>query len=321
MLPESLPNCSALYDEWSLEPGGTFVSPPPSSQQPEQVLVFAENMKDGSITAAVTPLKGGKSMAGKDKKEVSLVFRLSGPDRFYLAGIGTWDSRFFIGRMEGTDIRMLGSVGRSDSIQYDRPYKVTVRMRGSQITLYENGVLQLSVVDETYLSGQWGLRTRNTEARIQDIQVTKSRPRCFVVMPFASELAFVYDVIERVVVERGFECVRADKKHAAVPVVEDIKADIAQAELVIVDFTGRNPNVYYEAGLADAWKKKWIIIAQSTEDLTFDVRHIRTILYSNRMGADERLRVDLANAITETFGEEARSTWSEDSHSSRGPRS
>jgi hypothetical protein len=36
------------------------------------------------------------------------------------------------------------------------------------------------------------------------------------------------------------------------PVVEDLKALIAQADLVIVDFTGKNPNVYYEAGLADA---------------------------------------------------------------------
>ena len=250
-------------------------------------------------------------MGGKDKKEISLVFRLGSPDRFYLAGIGTWDTRFFIGRMEGTDIRMLGSVGRSDSIAYNKTYKITVRMRGSQITLYENGVLQLSVVDESYLSGQWGIRTRNTEARVHDIQTKKSRPRCFVVMPFASELDFVYRVIERVVVEKGFQCVRADKKHTAVPVVEDIKADIAQAELVIVDFTGRNPNVYYEAGLADAWKKKWIIIAQSTEDLTFDVRHIRTILYSNRMGADEKLRTDLANAITETFGEEIVATSAE----------
>ena len=299
----TLPNVSARYDEWTFDPNGTFISPAPSIQQPEQVLVFAESIKDGSISVAVTPLKGGKSSAGKDKKEFNVVFRLI-KDRFYLAGIGSWNTRFFIGRMDSDGIRMLGSSGQSDSIQYGKTYQLTVRMRGSQLSLYENGVLQLSVVDESYISGQWGFRTRDTEARIQAINVTKSRPRCFVVMPFASELNFVYDVIERVVDDKGFECVRGDKKYAAVPVIEDIKADIAQAELVIVDFTGRNPNVYYEAGLADALKKKWIIIAQSIEDLTFDVRHIRTILYSNRMGADERLRVDLANAINESFGED-----------------
>ncbi|MGH9720149.1 MAG: hypothetical protein ACRD8O_08050 [Bryobacteraceae bacterium] len=53
---------------------------------------------------------------------------------------------------------------------------------------------------------------------------------------------------------------------------------------------------------SDAWKKKWIILAQSEEDLSFDVRHIRTILYSNRMGAGQKLRADLTNAIRETMG-------------------
>src|SRR5688572_20124800 len=33
---------------------------------------------------------------------------------------------------------------------------------------------------------------------------------------------------------------------------------LAGADIVVVDFTNRNPNVYFEAGLADAWKKKWI---------------------------------------------------------------
>ena len=66
---------------------------------------------------------------------------------------------------------------------------------------------------------------------------------------------------------------------------------------MIVDFTDKNPNVYYEAGLADAWKKDWIVLAQSTEDLTFDVRHIRCIQYSNTMGADVKLQAALENAL------------------------
>jgi hypothetical protein len=56
--------------------------------------------------------------------------------------------------------------------------------------------------------------------------------------------------------------------------------------------------VYYEAGLADAWKKDWIVLAQSTEDLTFDVRHIRCIQYSNTMGADVKLQAALENALS-----------------------
>ena len=65
----------------------------------------------------------------------------------------------------------------------------------------------------------------------------------------------------------------------------------------MVDFTKRNPNVYFEAGLADAWKKRWIVQAQSTDDLAFDVRQIRTMIYSNTMGADSRLRMSLEHAL------------------------
>jgi hypothetical protein len=79
--------------------------------------------------------------------------------------------------------------------------------------------------------------------------------------------------------------------------MEDVKQQIAGADLVIVDFTGMNPNVYYEAGLADAWKKDWIVLAQTANDLTFDVRHIRAITYSNKMGADIVLEEDLRRAI------------------------
>ena len=86
------------------------------------------------------------------------------------------------------------------------------------------------------------------------------------------------------------------------PVVEDLKTQIAEADLIIVDFTDKNPNVYYEAGIADALRKKWIVLAQSPDDLTFDVRHLRTILYSNKMGADIILRQNLKQAIYETLG-------------------
>ena len=48
---------------------------------------------------------------------------------------------------------------------------------------------------------------------------------------------------------------------------------------------------------ADAWRKDWIVLAQASEDMTFDVRHIRSIRYTNTMGADVRLREELGKAL------------------------
>jgi hypothetical protein len=133
------------------------------------------------------------------------------------------------------------------------------------------------------------------------VKLGVTKPLCFVVMPFSSELGFVYKTIQATVEGLGLECVRGDERHVSRPVIDDIRADIARADLVIVDFSGKNSNVYYEAGLADAWKKKWIVLAQVPDDLTFDVKHIRTIFYSDRMGADVKFRVDLERAVRETL--------------------
>jgi hypothetical protein len=155
----------------------------------------------------------------------------------------------------------------------------------------------LTDVDETYQLGQVGFRTWNTSALFENVQAIKERPKAFLIMPFKSEFDFVHKVIEDSTTNFGIDCVRADQRAISRPVMEDVKVQIAEADLILVDFTNQNPNVYYEAGMADAMRKDWIILAQSTDDLAFDVRHIRCIQYSNVMGADKKLRTNLENAL------------------------
>lgn len=231
--------------------------------------------------------------------EATLVVRYGNQDGgLYYAGTGAFGSRFFIGKVNpGPYFQPREWVGRASSLALNRTYHLTVEFSGSQITLYENGVQQLMMLDESYQLGQCALRTFATSARYSNIRIDKAVPRAFVIMPFASELDFVHDVLKRTVESYNINCVRADEMAVARPVMEDVKSQIAAADLVLVDFTGMNPNVYYEAGLADAWKKDWIVLAQSTDDLTFDVRHIRSITYSNTMGADVKLEKDLRRAL------------------------
>jgi hypothetical protein len=48
---------------------------------------------------------------------------------------------------------------------------------------------------------------------------------------------------------------------------------------VICDCSGKNPNVFYEAGIAHAVGKEAILIAQSEDGVPFDLRHLRYIRY------------------------------------------
>jgi hypothetical protein len=55
-----------------------------------------------------------------------------------------------------------------------------------------------------------------------------------------------------------------------------------------VDFSGKNPNVFYEVGIANTLGKHVIPITQHMEDIPFDLRHHRVILYlNNKEGLDE----------------------------------
>ena len=287
---------SMLQDDWEVDETG-FTSPlKPRSL--EQTLLFADRVKNGSVTADITPLAGHKTRNDELSLEATLVFRYSAPDNYFYAGTAAFDSKFFIGKViQGPIYQHRQVVGRRHSVAVGQTYRLRVEFNGSRVVLYDNEVQQLTVLDELYQIGQIGLRTFRTKARFENVKIRKQKPRAFVVMPFAQELDFVHRVIQDTVESFDIDCVRADQIYISRPVVEDLKEQIAAADIVIVDFTGKNPNVYYEAGLADAWKKDWIVLAQSADDLTFDVRHIRTIRYANVMGADVKLRNDLTEAL------------------------
>lgn len=293
------PNYSVLNDDWEVDAAtATYTSPPANAQHPEQLLMFAPRLRNGSIAAEVTPLKAIKSARETLSYEAALVFRYAGPEAYYYAGTSAFDTKFFVGKVMGGPFYQLRQyMGRRSSVIPNKTYRLRVEFNGSQITLFENDVQQFTLIDDAYAIGQVGLRTWRTQARFAQVEIGAAVPTCFVIMPFASELDFVWRVIAEVVEAHGIECQRADEVYLSNPVMDDVKQRIAAADLVVVDFTGRNPNVYYEAGLADAWRKDWIVLAQSADDLAFDVRHIRAIRYANTMGADRKLRDELAQAL------------------------
>jgi hypothetical protein len=61
--------------------------------------------------------------------------------------------------------------------------------------------------------------------------------------------------------------------------MSEIWSAICKARLVIADCTGRNPNVFYEIGVAHTMGIPVILLTQRMEDVPFDLRHIRFIKY------------------------------------------
>ena len=103
----------------------------------------------------------------------------------------------------------------------------------------------------------------------------------FVLMPFASELQPVYtDHIKNVAKRLNISAGRADDFFTTHAIIEDIWSAIFSCKVVISDCSGRNPNVFYETGIAHTLGRPVILIAQRLDDIPFDLRHLRVIEYS-----------------------------------------
>jgi hypothetical protein len=100
-----------------------------------------------------------------------------------------------------------------------------------------------------------------------------------VMMPFKAEFSSVYDGIRRACNAAGYRCLRVDDIWEESTVIQDIFNLIFRAHLVVVDFTGKNPNVMYETGIAHTLGKHVVPISQSLDDVPFDMAHHRILKY------------------------------------------
>lgn len=100
-----------------------------------------------------------------------------------------------------------------------------------------------------------------------------------IMMPFSAEFKPVYNTLKKSITSAGFSCIRADNIWEHHTIIQDIVNIIARAKVVICDCSGKNPNVFYEAGIAHAIGKEVILITQSEHDIPFDLRHLRYIRY------------------------------------------
>lgn len=102
-----------------------------------------------------------------------------------------------------------------------------------------------------------------------------------VMMPFDQKFTGVYDSLLAAAKTLNKDCRRADNIWNHDAIIEDVVALIYTSRIVICDLTGKNANVFYEAGIAHSLGKDVILITQSEEDVPFDLKHLRFIKYLN----------------------------------------
>ncbi|MFP5287338.1 MAG: hypothetical protein ACLGI9_16495, partial [Thermoanaerobaculia bacterium] len=127
------------------------------------------------------------------------------------------------------------------------------------------------------------------------------RATCFLVMPFSFEWSNeAQSLLRRCCELEGVSAIRGDDLFTPTDILDDIWQGIAGADLVIADITGRNPNVFYELGMAHAIAKPVVILSQFDADLPVDLATRRVIRYERSelvKGQDSALMERLGKTI------------------------
>lgn len=121
------------------------------------------------------------------------------------------------------------------------------------------------------------------------------KPFAFVLMPFSRDFDDVYKLgIQATCDEEGVIAERVDEQSFSETILERIYRQIQVCDFIIADMSGRNPNVFYEVGYAHAQGKLCTLLTTNTNDIPFDLKHHRHIVYD---GSIHKLKTSLKNEI------------------------
>jgi nucleoside 2-deoxyribosyltransferase len=122
--------------------------------------------------------------------------------------------------------------------------------------------------------------------------MTKTRANvfAFVIMPFDQRFLDVYKFgIQFACNELKIQCERVDEQKFSDRILDRIYMQIHMADVVIAELSEMNPNVYYELGYAHALNKNVIMLTNKAEDIPFDLKHHRHIVYDSITNLKDRL--------------------------------
>jgi hypothetical protein len=135
-------------------------------------------------------------------------------------------------------------------------------------------------------SGTPAAGSRNASAHVKSESRSKAASKdtkkdtCFVISPFGGwHDEYHREIFCAAIKAAGLDPVRSDDLFRSSNIVHDIWHLVASSRVLLADLTGKNPNVFYELGLAHAARKPVLLLTQSMDDVPFDLRALRVITY------------------------------------------
>jgi len=136
---------------------------------------------------------------------------------------------------------------------------------------------------------------KNFRINPSEFQVRKDS--VFVLTPFHKVEDDTYISIQKVCNDLNLSCKRGDEEFIKGDIFSYILKNILNSRIVVANINGRNPNVFYELGLAQAIGKPTLIISKNLDDIPFDVKSQNVIIYNDFADLQQRLSKTLKNVL------------------------
>lgn len=123
----------------------------------------------------------------------------------------------------------------------------------------------------------------------------------FVIMPFSRTRSednwteVFSEVFQPALTECGYTCTRAEVSTGSL--ITSIVERLIEADIVIVDATDRNANVFYELGVRHALRRGTIIVSKGTEHVPSDLRGYWFLSYGLRPAEVKAFKAEIKRII------------------------
>ena len=131
---------------------------------------------------------------------------------------------------------------------------------------------------------------------IDQRRIKIDRKLIFYLTPFSKDQEREFSSLKRICDTGGLLLRRGDEERIESNILGHIVRNISEARFVVANINGRNPNVLYELGIAQALGKTTFIISKTLEELPFDIQANRVITYSTYKELEEKLAREVVRA-------------------------
>lgn len=159
--------------------------------------------------------------------------------------------------------------------------------------------LPLSAQKKEYDDGPVQITNFIKRFGLTENDMTIDKKMVFFLTPFSKESMDTYLSTKEICSECGLNLYRGDEEFTHKDILTNIVKYIVQARIIIANIDGKNPNVFYELGIAHSLGKPTILISRTLENTPFDIQQNRIIFFTNSEDLKAKLSKELLRILVE----------------------